>query len=100
MHYNVFLFFFKKKFVFREGTWNMLGPSNDHHQLSVGQVAQRGEGFDVAVGDGGVRHGIDLLRFGHQQMGHNLVICRIRPEHCEITSSIILLLQTSEHVGF
>lgn len=69
----------------------MLGPSNDHHQLSVGQVAQRGEGFDVAVGDGGVRHGIDLLRFGHQQMGNDLVICGIRPEHCEITRGFILL---------
>lgn len=78
----------------------MLGPSNDHHQLAVGQVAQRREGFDVAVRDGGVGHGIDLLRFGHQQMGNNLVICRIRPEHCDITSGLILLLQTSEHAAF
>lgn len=46
----------------------MLRPADDDHQLAVGQVTQCCEGFDVAVGDGGVRHGIDLLRFSHQQM--------------------------------
>lgn len=80
-------------------TWNMLRPSDDDHQLSVGQVAQCGEGFDVTVGDGRVGHGIDLLRFSHQQMGNNLVICRIRPEHYKITSSSTLLLQTSKRVA-
>lgn len=55
-------------FLFRKCTWNMLRPSNDNHQLPVSQVTQCSEGFDVTVRDSRVRHGIDLLRFGHQQM--------------------------------
>lgn len=50
----------------------MFGPADDDHQLAVGQVAQRGQGLDVSVGHGGVRHGIDLLWLHHQQMGNDL----------------------------
>lgn len=92
-----FFFFF---FLFRKCTWNMLRPSNDNHQLPVSQVTQCSEGLDVTVGDSRVRHGIDLLRLGHQQMWNNLVICRIRPEHYEITSGIALLLQTLKYAVF
>ena len=49
----------------------MLGPADDDHQLSVCQVTQRGEGLDVALGHGGVGHGVDLLWLGHQQVGHD-----------------------------
>lgn len=72
------------------GTWNMLSPSNDHHQFSVCQVTKSGKCFDVTVWNSGVRHSIDLLWFSHQQMGDNLVICKNGPEHYKITSSIIL----------
>lgn len=71
-------------------TWNMLSPSNDHHQFSVCQVTKSGKCFDVTVWNSGVRHSIDLLWFSHQQMGDNLVICKNGPEHYKITSSIIL----------
>ena len=57
-------------------TWDVLGPAYVDHQLPVGEVTQRGEGFDVAVGYRGVGHGVDLLRLGHQQVGHDLVICK------------------------
>lgn len=95
-----FSFLFHFFFLFRKCTWNMLRPSNDNHQLSVGQVAQCSEGFDVTVWDGRVRHGIDLLRFSHQQMWDDLVICRMRPEHYRITSSITPLSQTLKDVAF
>ena len=55
-------------------TWDVLGPADVDHQLAVGQVAQRGEGLDVAVRDRGIRHGVDLLGLRHQQVRHDLVI--------------------------
>lgn len=60
----------------------MLGPANVDHQFPVGQVTERGQGFDVAVGHGGVRHGVDLLRLRHQQVRHNLVICKAAKGDC------------------
>lgn len=80
-------------------TWNMLSPSNDHHQFSVCQVTKSGKCFDVAVWNSGVRHRIDLLWFSHQQMGDNLVICKNGPEQYKITSSIILLFKQMAHVS-
>lgn len=53
-------------------TWDVFGPADDDHQLAVGQVTQCGQCFDVALGHGGVRHGVDLLRLRYQQMGHDL----------------------------
>lgn len=50
----------------------MFGPADDDHQLAVSQVAQRGQGLDVSVGHGRVRHGVDLLWFHHQQMWNDL----------------------------
>ena len=55
----------------------MLGPADDDHQLAVRQVTQRGESLDVALGHGGVRHGVDLLRLRHQQVGHDLGHCGV-----------------------
>lgn len=80
-------------------TWNMLSPSNDHHQFSVCQVTKSGKCFDVTVWNSGVRHRIDLLWFSHQQMGDNLVICKNGPEQYNITSSIILLFKQMAHVS-
>lgn len=60
----------------------MLGPANVDDQFPVGQVTERGQGFDVAVGHGGVRHGVDLLRLRHQQVRHNLVICKAAKGDC------------------
>lgn len=60
----------------------MLGPADVDHQLPVSQVAEGGQGLDVAVGDGGVGHGVDLLWLGHQQVGHNLVICKAAKWDC------------------
>lgn len=54
-------------------TWDVFGPADVDHQLPVGQVAQRGQGLDVALRDGGVRHGKDALWLGHQQQRHHLV---------------------------
>ena len=65
-----------------ERTWDVFGPSNVDHQLAVSQVTERGEGFDVAVGYSGIRHGIDLLWFSHKQVGHNLVICKAAKGDC------------------
>jgi len=56
-----------------DGTWDVFGPADVDHQLSVGQVAQRGQSLDVALGHGGVRHGEDALGLGHQQQGHHFV---------------------------
>ena len=53
-------------------TWDMLGPANDDHQLPVSQVTQRGQGLDVTLRHGGVRHGVDLLWLSHQKVGHYL----------------------------
>lgn len=53
-------------------TWDVLGPADDDHQLTVSQVAQRGQSLDVALRHGGVRHGIDLLWLRHQQVRHYL----------------------------
>ena len=50
----------------------MFCPADDDNEFAVGQVAQRGQGLDVSVGHGGVRHGIDLLWLHHQQMGNDL----------------------------
>lgn len=80
-------------------TWNMLSPSNDHHEFSVCQVTKSGKCFDVTVWNSGVRHSIDLLWFSHQQMGHNLVICKNGPEQYKITSSIILLFKQMAHIS-
>lgn len=93
-------FLFHFVFLFRKCTWNMLRPSNDDHQLSVRQVTQCSEGFDVTVRDSRVRHGIDLLRFSHQQMWDDLVICRIRPEHYKVTSSLTPVSQTLKYAAF
>lgn len=49
-------------------TWDVLGPADIDHQLSVRQVTQRGQSLDVTVGHGRVRHGVDLLRLGDQQV--------------------------------
>lgn len=80
-------------------TWNMLSPSDDHHQFSVCQVTKSGKCFDVTVWNSGVRHSIDLLWFSHQQMGDNLVICKNGPEQQKITSSIILLFKQMAHIS-
>lgn len=80
-------------------TWNMLSPSDDHHQFSVCQVTKSSKRFDVTVWDSGVRHSIDLLWFSHQQMGDNLVICKNGPEKHKITSSIILLFKQKAHIS-
>lgn len=57
-------------------TWDVFGPANDDHQLTVSEVAQCGQGLDVALRHGGVRHGIDLLWLSHQQVRHYLCDCR------------------------
>lgn len=49
-------------------TWDVLGPADIDHQFPVCQVTQRGQSLDVAVRNSRVRHGIDLLRLGNQQV--------------------------------
>lgn len=50
----------------------MFRPADDDHQFTVGQVTQRGQGLDVSVRHGGVRHGVDLLWLHDQQMRNDL----------------------------
>lgn len=57
------------------GTWDVFGPTDDDHKLAIGQVAQRGQGLDVAVGHAGVGHGVDFLGLHQQQMRHDLGHC-------------------------
>lgn len=57
-------------------TWDMLGPADVHHQLSVRQVTQRSQGLDVAVWYCWVWHGINLLWLGNQQVRDDFVICK------------------------
>ncbi len=57
-------------------TWDMFGPADVDHQLSVRQVTQRSQGLDVAVWYSWVRHGVNLLWLGHQQVRDDFVICK------------------------
>lgn len=54
----------------------MFRPADDDHQFTVGQVTQRGQGLDVSVRHGGVRHGVDLLWLHDQQMRNDLCHCK------------------------
>lgn len=57
-------------------TWDMFGPADVDHELSVRQVTQRSQGLDVAVWYCWVRHGVNLLWLGHQQVRYDFVICK------------------------
>lgn len=54
-------------------TWDMFGPADIDHQLSVSQVTQCGQSLDVALRYSGVRHGKDTFRLSHQQQRHHFV---------------------------
>lgn len=62
-------------------TWDVFGPANVDHQLSVSEVTQRGQSLDVALGYCGIRHGEDALGLGDQEQRHHLVLdhstCRV-----------------------
>lgn len=73
---NVFNFKESGRVVFISPTWDVLGPPDVDHQLSVRQVTQRSQGLDVAVWYCWVRHGINLLWLSHQQVRDNFVICK------------------------
>lgn len=60
-----------------KATWDVFGPADVDHQLPVGQVTQCGQSLDVALGHGGVGHGKDALRLGHQQHRHHFVFHRV-----------------------
>lgn len=64
-------------------TWDVLGPANDDHELPVCQVTKSGQGLDVAFRHARGRHGIELVRLGHQQVGDNLGHCQRPKEECE-----------------
>lgn len=53
-------------------TWDVFGPTDDDHQLSVSQVTQRRKSLDVTLWHCGVRHGIDLFWLRYQQVRHYL----------------------------
>ena len=57
-------------------TWDVLGPADDDHELSVCQVTESGQGLDVTLRHAGGRHGVQLVRFSHQQVGDNLGHCK------------------------
>lgn len=60
-----------------KATWDVLGPADVDHQLPVSQVTQRGQSLDVTLRHGGVRHGKNALRLGHQQHRHHFVFHRV-----------------------
>lgn len=57
-------------------TWDVLGPADDDHELSVRQVTESGQGLDVALRHARGRHGVELVRLGHQQIGDDLGHCK------------------------
>lgn len=56
-------------------TWDVLGPADDDHELSVRQVTESGQGLDVTLRHARGRHGVELVGLGHQQIGDNLGHC-------------------------
>jgi hypothetical protein len=54
-------------------TWDALGPADGDHYLSIKKVTESGHSGEVSIGACWVRHGVQLLRFNHQQMRHQSV---------------------------
>lgn len=52
-------------------TGNVLGPADDDHQLAICQVTKGGERALGRVRLQRVRHGEQLLRLRHQEVGHD-----------------------------
>jgi len=55
-------------------TWYVFGPADVQHELSVGEVTQGRQSFDVTVGERRVRHGTHSLGLRPQQEAHHLIL--------------------------
>lgn len=61
-------------------TWDVLGPTNDDHELPVGQVTESGQSLDVALWHARGRHGVEFVRLSYQQVGDNFSHCNDQRE--------------------